>query len=78
MHRLLVSAAHKSSGKTTVTLGLLAALRRFDISRGFRFSTYSVWWVRHYIGRYIDDNSRSARQRRDSPCFPSSGLDCLA
>ncbi len=27
MHRLLVSAAHKSSGKTTVTLGLAAALR---------------------------------------------------
>ena len=26
MHRLLVSAAHKSSGKTTVTLGLCAAL----------------------------------------------------
>ena len=43
------------------TLGLLAALRRFDISRGFRFSTYSVWWVRHYIGRYIDDNDRTVR-----------------
>ena len=28
MHRLLVSAAHKSSGKTTVSIGLCAALAR--------------------------------------------------
>ena len=28
MHRVLISAAHKSSGKTTITLGLCAALRR--------------------------------------------------
>jgi len=32
MHRFLVSAAHKSSGKTTISIGLAAALRARGLS----------------------------------------------
>ena len=42
-------------------LGLIEAIKRFDPSKGFRFSTYSRWWVRHFIGRSITDNSRVIR-----------------
>jgi len=42
-------------------LGLIEAIRRFDATKGFRFGTYARWWVRHYIGRSITDNSRVIR-----------------
>jgi RNA polymerase sigma factor (sigma-70 family) len=28
-------------------LGLMEAARRFDVTRGYPFSTYATWWVRH-------------------------------
>lgn len=42
-------------------LGLLTAVDRFDPRRGFRFSTYGSWWIRHAIGRAIADKSRTVR-----------------
>lgn len=41
--------------------GLLKAVDRFDPDRGFRFSTYAVWWVRHAIGRALSDRGREIR-----------------
>ncbi|HTE54624.1 MAG TPA: sigma-70 family RNA polymerase sigma factor [Kofleriaceae bacterium] len=42
-------------------LGLLKAIDRFDHRRGFRFSTYATWWIRHHIGRALSDKSRLIR-----------------
>ena len=38
------------------TMGLMYAVERFDIEKGFRLSTYSQWWVRAMIQDYIIKN----------------------
>lgn len=43
------------------SMGLLKAIERFDVNRGFRFSTYASWWVRQSINRYALDKGRSIR-----------------
>jgi len=42
-------------------IGLLKAVDRFDHGRGFRFSTYGSWWIRHAISRAIADKGRAVR-----------------
>lgn len=34
-------------------LGLIQALKKFEPRKGFRFSTYSMWWIRAFIQDYI-------------------------
>ena len=42
-------------------LGLIRAAEKFDVDRGFKFSTYATWWVRQGITRALSDKSRTIR-----------------
>jgi len=41
--------------------GLIKAAMRFDTSRGYRFISYAVWWIKQSIIQSLNDNSRMIR-----------------
>ena len=42
-------------------LGMLEAARKFDETRGYRFISYAVWWIRQAIMKAISDQCRTVR-----------------
>ncbi|MFA5369054.1 MAG: RNA polymerase sigma factor RpoD/SigA [Candidatus Paceibacterota bacterium] len=42
-------------------IGLVTAARRFDLTRGYKFISYAVWWIRQSILCYLSENARSIR-----------------
>ena len=67
--RLVISIARRfNHGRMALSdlvqegnLGLIKAVERYDYRRGFRFSTYASWWIRHAISRALADKGREIR-----------------
>ncbi len=43
------------------SLGLLRAIEKFDVDKGFKFSTYATWWIKQALSRALADQSRLVR-----------------
>ena len=48
------------------TFGLMRAVEKFDWKRGFKFSTYTTWWIRQSLQRAVQSKGRAIRLPEDA------------
>jgi len=66
--RFVISVAKQYTGKAPLpdlvqegNAGLIKAAQRFDETKGFKFISYAVWWIRQSIMQYLSDHGRKIR-----------------
>ncbi len=67
--RLVISIAVRYQGNKVPledliqegNIGLIKAASKFDYRKGFKFSTYAIWWIKQSIMRTLDNFARSIR-----------------
>ena len=42
-------------------MGLIRAVKKFDVTKGFKFISYARWWIRHFILKAIFEQSTSIK-----------------
>lgn len=54
-------------------IGIIDALQKFNVDKGFRFSTYATYWIRHHIQRYVVSNHSggATASKKDSEAYIS-------
>ena len=69
--RLIISVAKKFNLQTNqITIGdliqegvfgLSKAIEKFDINKGYMFSTYAIWWIKQSIKRFLSTSTSTIR-----------------
>jgi len=68
--KLVISFSKRISSKNITfeekiqegNVGLIRAINRFDVLKGYKFSTYAIWWIRQAVSRMVLDQDDSIRK----------------